>query len=68
LVDGSHDMAIWEANNIHHGFFCGRLLSDVVEIAASVLTVVVVVRLTNLQKRRHAAVDQREFPQDAPTV
>jgi hypothetical protein len=38
------------------GFFWGRLLVDIVGIAVSVLTIILVVRLTDLQKRRHAAV------------
>ncbi len=44
------------------GFFWGRLLVDIVGIASSVLTVIVVVRLTDLQKRRHAAVGEMEAP------
>jgi hypothetical protein len=43
-------------------FFWGRLLVDLVGIAVSVLTVVVVVRLTALQKRRHAAAGEPEPP------
>jgi hypothetical protein len=63
---GSHADPFW----LDHlwEFFWGRLLVDVVGIAASVLTVVVVVRLTGLQKRRHAAVGGPEGPQDATTT
>ena len=41
-------------------FYWGRLLVDIVGIATSVLTVVVVLRLTGLQRRQHAAVDEPE--------
>jgi hypothetical protein len=46
----------------HHlwGFFWGRLLFDIVSITASVLTVVLIIRLTNLQKHRKAAVDDMD--------
>jgi hypothetical protein len=44
------------------GFSWGRLLVDIVGIASSVLTVIVVFRLTDLQKHRHAAVGEPEAP------
>lgn len=44
----------WVSNNLW-AFFWGRLLVDIITIAWAVLNVIVVVRLTNLQKQRWAA-------------
>ena len=49
-------------------FFWGRLISDVVGIAVSVLTVVVVVCITNLQERRRTAVNELATRQVATIV
>jgi hypothetical protein len=52
------DSSVW-LNHLWE-FFWGRLLVNAVGIVMSVLTVVVIVRLTNLQKLRHAATGKPE--------
>jgi hypothetical protein len=59
----SYENTLW-LNHLWE-FFWGRLLVDIVGITTSALTVIVVVRLTDLQKRRHTAVGKAEAPSPA---
>lgn len=53
-----HENTVWLSHLWE--FFWGRLLVDIVGITASVLTVIVVIRLTGFQRCRHAAVGEPE--------
>ena len=67
LVDVPRIDAAWSAPHFQE-FLWGRLIFDLVGIAVSVLTVVLVVSVTNAQERRRAAIRELALEQAARTA